>query len=61
MRTRRVPRRQMKAEGLSDAAIAAFKYNFAKLTSGESLFLPDAVASSASHARMCESTIRLER
>jgi len=32
---------KMKAEGLSDAAIEAFKYNFGKLTSGESLFLPE--------------------
>ena len=33
---------KMKAEGLSDAAINAFKYNFEKLTSGESLFIPEA-------------------
>ena len=32
---------KMKAEGLSDAAINAFKYNFEKLTSGESLFIPE--------------------
>ena len=30
---------KMKKEGLSEAAIAAFEYNFKKLTSGESLFL----------------------
>ena len=32
---------KMKGEGLSDAAINAFKYNFEKLTSGESLFIPE--------------------
>ena len=32
---------KMKKEGLSEAAIAAFEYNFKKLTSGESLFLGD--------------------
>eukprot|EP00966_Prymnesium_polylepis_P279639 6460431-Prymnesium_polylepis.1 len=32
----------MKAEGLSTAAIDAFKYNFKKLTSGDSLFLGEA-------------------
>ncbi|KAL3927628.1 MAG: hypothetical protein SGPRY_002737 [Prymnesium sp.] len=31
----------MKAEGLDPSAIEAFKYNFGKLTSGESLFLPE--------------------
>jgi len=33
---------KMKAEGLSTAAIDAFKYNFKKLTSGDSLFLGEA-------------------
>ncbi|KAL3908340.1 MAG: hypothetical protein SGPRY_009837 [Prymnesium sp.] len=32
---------KMEAEGLDPAAISAFKYNFDKLTSGESLFLPE--------------------
>jgi len=32
---------KMKAEGLNETAIAAFKYNFAKLTSGESLMMPE--------------------
>jgi len=32
---------KMKAEGLDQSAIEAFKYNFGKLTSGESLLLPE--------------------
>ena len=31
----------MEAEGLDPSAIVAFKYTFGKLTSGESLFLPE--------------------
>ena len=31
----------MKKEGLSDAAIAAFKYNFGVLTSGANLMIPE--------------------
>ena len=33
---------KMKKEGLSDAAIAAFKYNFGVLTSGADLMIPEA-------------------
>ena len=33
---------KMKAEGLTDAAIAAFKYNFGVLTSGANLMIPEA-------------------
>merc|ERR1719231_1691515 len=36
---------KMKAAGLDAAAIDAFKYNFGKLTSGESLFLPETAIS----------------
>ena len=36
---------QMEAAGLDAAAIDAFKYNFGKLTSGESLFLPETAIS----------------
>jgi len=36
---------KMEAEGLSHAAIEAFKYNFGKLTSGESLFVPESAIS----------------
>merc|ERR1719409_2343098 len=32
---------KMKAEGLSDAAIAAFRYNFSVLTSGKDLMIPE--------------------
>ena len=32
---------KMKAEGLSAAAIAAFKYNFSVLTSGKDLMIPE--------------------
>ena len=33
--------KKMKAEGLSDAAIAAFRYNFSVLTSGANLMIPE--------------------
>jgi len=46
---------KMKAEGCSEAAINAFKYNFSKLTSGESLFLPESSISPVAELPVYES------
>ena len=45
----------MKAEGLSKAAIDAFKYNFTKLTSGESLFVGESQISPVADLPVYES------
>jgi len=46
---------KMEAEGLSGSAIDAFKYNFGKLTSGESLFLGEAAISPVADLPVYES------
>jgi len=46
---------KMKAERIDASAINAFKYNFAKLTSGESLFLPESAISAVADLPAYES------
>ena len=51
----------MRAEGLSTAAIEAFKYNFGKLTSGESLFVPETSIEAVSLVSMLRVASRASR